>query len=208
MSAIIIVDEEKELSQFEPFQKISRLNRIAIVTEKIDGTNALIEIGINPDTSNYIFKVGSRNKYITPLNDNMGFAQWAYEHRDELITGLGIGKHHGEWWGQGIQRRYGLTEKRFSLFNTFRWIPKDKLIIDPTKQGHPPDCCYVVPILYEGIFNTEVINNLVQELKNNGSVAVPGFKRPEGVVVYHTGFLGYFKVTCEDDESPKSLVKK
>ena len=203
----IIIDEENELPQFEPFRKIARLNRNCIVSEKIDGTNALIEIDISPITGNYIFRTGSKNKYITPKDDNMGFANWAYAHRNELITGLGVGKHHGEWWGQKIQRGYGLTEKRFSLFNSFRWIPKDKTIIDPTKQGHPPDCCSVVPILYEGIFNTEIINEVVNSLRTNGSVAMPGFKRPEGVVIYHTGLLEYFKVTCEKDESPKSLIK-
>ena len=102
--------------EFCKFNKIARLSREMIVTEKIDGTNGLIAIGEAGD-----FAVGSRSRWITPENDNFGFARWAYAHRDELIAGLGAGFHYGEWWGQGIQRGYGLKEKRFSLFNVSRW---------------------------------------------------------------------------------------
>ena len=100
--------------EFRKFDKIARLSREIVVTEKIDGTNGLIAIGEDGE-----FQVGSRNQWITPEKDNAGFARWAYEHKDELMQ-LGKGFHYGEWWGQGIQRGYGLDEKRFSLFNTSR----------------------------------------------------------------------------------------
>ena len=104
------------MSDFVAFPKIPRLSRRCVITEKIDGTNACIFIGEDGE-----FLVGSRTRWITPENDNHGFARWAYEHKDELL-GLGPGRHFGEWWGQGIQRGYGLKEKRFSLFNTSRWM--------------------------------------------------------------------------------------
>lgn len=101
---------------FVGFPKIARLNRDCIITEKIDGTNAQICI-----TEDGGFLVGSRKKWITPENDNYGFARWAYENKEELLK-LGVGSHFGEWWGQGIQRRYNMDKKVFSLFNVrYKW---------------------------------------------------------------------------------------
>lgn len=44
------------MAEFRAFQKIARLSRKVIVTEKIDGTNGIIYIGQDGE-----FKVGSRN---------------------------------------------------------------------------------------------------------------------------------------------------
>lgn len=105
------------LSAFVEFPKIARLSRECIITEKIDGTNGQICIA---DDGKML--VGSRSRWITPEQDNYGFARWAMEHRDELMT-LGVGRHFGEWWGSGCQRGYNLPkgEKRWSLFNVSRW---------------------------------------------------------------------------------------
>ena len=178
--------------EFQTFTKIARLSREIVVTEKIDGTNGLIAIGEDGE-----FQVGSRNQWITPEKDNAGFARWAYEHKDELMA-LGVGFHYGEWWGQGIQRGYGLKEKRFSLFNTSRWS-------DNTVR---PACCHVVPVLYTGMFDTTKIEAVLEHLSYYGSIAAPGFMKPEGVVIYHTAGNFYFKKTIEGDESPKSLLNK
>lgn len=93
-----------------------------------------------------------------------------------------------------IQRRYGLDHKRFALFNTVRWNAETK-----------PDCCEVVPVLYEGIFNTEIVNSCVRLLGEEGSKAVEGYMKPEGVVVYHKASNHLFKVTVENDEKPKGI---
>lgn len=178
------------MMEFRKFVKIARLSREIVVTEKIDGTNGLIAIGEDGE-----FQVGSRNQWITPEKDNAGFAKWAYEHKDELMQ-LGEGYHYGEWWGQGIQRGYGLKEKRFSLFNTSRW--SDEL-------GVRPACCHVVPVLYTGVFDTNAIDNVLNELRVNGSAAAPGFMNPEGVVIYHVAGNLYFKKTVENDDKPKSI---
>lgn len=177
---------------FEEFQKIPRLKRNCVITEKIDGTNAQIHI-----TDDGEMLIGSRSRYITSKEDNFGFARWAESNREELLK-LGPGRHYGEWWGSGVQRGYGLTrgEKRFSLFNVGRWS-LDEL----------PPCVGLVPKLYEGPFSSEVVDRIIDELRIGGSKAAPGFMKPEGIIVYHAAARSLFKVTLEKDAEPKSLVE-
>lgn len=172
--------------EFEPFDKIARLSRNCAITEKIDGTNACIVI-----TEEGQFLTGSRTRWITPEDDNFGFARWAHERKDELM-GLGLGKHFGEWWGAGIQRRYGLTEKRFSLFNSARW-----------QETPPPACCHVVPVLYSGIFTSTAADDALELLRTKGSQAAPGFMQPEGIIIYQSAARMYFKKTLDKDEEWK-----
>lgn len=180
----------QEGQEFLEFPKMGRLSREMIITEKIDGTNAQILITDDGD----LF-VGSRTRWITPgkATDNYGFAGWVEGNKQELLK-LGPGRHFGEWWGKGIQRGYNLTEKRFSLFNVSRWDSADR-----------PSCCYVVPQLHRGIFDTLVIDHILADLAKGGSFASPGFMNPEGIVVYHTAAGVGFKKTIEKDETPKSL---
>jgi hypothetical protein len=203
--------------KFNEFPKLSRFSRHVIISEKIDGTNASIFIqnvvleedlndptiitiltGFESNTS-YTLRAGSRTKWITPKDDNHGFANWVLKNALELSK-LGEGHHFGEWWGSGIQRGYGLQkgEKRFSLFNTSRWS-------DSTVR---PSCCSIVPVLWEGSMDTinESIETVLEKLRTEGSQAVPGYLKPEGIVIYHVaGNLG-FKKTLEKDEIPKSLL--
>jgi hypothetical protein len=196
------------MTEFEKFPKIPRLSRECVVTEKIDGTNAQICI-----TAEDEFLVGSRKRWITPGDDNFGFAKWAHEHEEELRT-LGPGHHFGEWWGSGIQRKYGLTdgERRFSLFNTVRWClhgdtPKVTVRPDPKVEDYIqdilPPCCGLVPILYQGPFTTPQCDFQLAKLTETGSRAAPGFMNPEGIVVFHTAANKAFKKTIEKDEIPK-----
>src|SRR5882762_4949927 len=122
--------------EFQGFQKIARLNRDIVVTEKIDGTNGAIgikfwavDLGVDyelPDRYrrvkfidrddrdvngmiNYaVVYAQSRKRIITPEQDNFGFARWVYDNAETLVHDLGEGLHFGEWWGSGIQRGYGL----------------------------------------------------------------------------------------------------
>lgn len=171
---------------FIGFPKINRLKRICVITEKLDGTNAQIVI-----TKEGGFYTGSRNRWITPENDNYGFSKWAHENREELMS-LGVGQHFGEWWGQGIQRRYRLDDKRFSLFNVHRWDNVSR-----------PSCCSVVPTLFTGDFSTNNIDDVMEELKNHGSYASEGFMNPEGIIVFHSASRTMFKRTFEHDEKGK-----
>ena len=174
---------------FVGFSKIPRLMREMIITEKIDGTNA--QVWISDDLSEVV--AGSRHHWLLPGQpDNHGFRAWVEGNRDELLK-LGPGHHIGEWWGQGIQRNYGLKEKRFSLFNTFRW----------SDAAVRPACCHVVPVLYQGLFDTEEIDYQLYLLSLDGSRAAPGFMQPEGVVVFHVAGNLLFKRTIEKDEERK-----
>lgn len=188
------------MSEFESFGKIARFNREICVTEKIDGTNA--QVCIVPldgyKDANALINVGdcaiyagSRTRWITPEDDNFGFAKWVKENAEELYK-LGPGRHFGEWWGAGIQRRYELSEKRFSLFNVSVWTETTK-----------PECCSVVPVLWQGLMEDFNLPNTLGKLEACGSVAAPGFMKPEGLVVYHTASKSYYKKTLEKDSEWK-----
>jgi len=212
---------------FEPFTKISRLSRPIIITEKIDGSNAQLHIQthaefeaehpevldlchpyaehfIQDDT--YIMHVGSRKRWLGPAKaeDHFGLYKWAEEHFAELCLDLGPGRHYGEWWGRGIQRNYGLDEKRFSLFNTSRWYDTHYEIPDgipPEGTSPAPGCCYVVPVIsLYNVFATPVIDSALSLLRDFGSHAAPGFMNPEGVVIYHPHGNVLMKKTFKGDE--------
>ncbi len=212
--------------QFVEFPKIPRYRREVAVTEKLDGTNAAVvwvpvtrdhhgDIEPQPDVmairelvdqhgaalGPHYLLAQSRQRFITPAaikskNDNYGFAQWVYEHADEL-TKLGPGYHYGEWWGYGIQRGYGLPEKRFSLFNVSRW--------GDGKQERPA-CCHVVPLL--GYVLPSGVEEQLERLRTEGSVAAPGYMKPEGIILYHSSSKQYFKILLDGDEVPKSVRDK
>ena len=197
-----------ENPQFEGFPKIRRLFRDIIITEKIDGTNAQVHV-----LEDGRVLAASRKRYLLPeQSDNFGFRAWVEAHADELRE-LGPGRHFGEWWGKGVQRGYGLDEKRFSLFNVSRWWSEWNARFDLTKmergkeveigRTQPPLCCGVVPIIYAGPFSEDVVHTKLYELEALGSLAAIGFLRPEGIVIFHQQSGHLFKVTLENDEKPK-----
>lgn len=202
------------MSDYPAFPKIPRWNREVVVTEKIDGTNGLISVerlfttAPAPDFSaaslrrytrhtlvmagavTFAVRAGSRKRWIAPEDDNFGFATWVAENAVDLAAYLGPGHHYGEWYGQGIQRRYDLDHKRFALFNALRWHDVDL-----------PEGVDVVPVLARG--GLDVIELAVESLRQNGSNVVPGFMNPEGVVVFHTAAKQTFKVLLEGDDTWK-----
>lgn len=147
----------------------------------------------------------SRTRFITPEADNYGFAAWVKRHAQGLVEALGEGTHFGEWWGAGIQRKYGLTgsDKRFSLFNTNRWDPAD-IRAEVFHRGITG--LGVVPVLYEGPFSQAAIQDCMARLYGGGSRAASGFMRPEGIVIWHEAARTSFKVTLEGDEAPKGAA--
>lgn len=205
------------MTGFVEFPKIPRLRRDCVITEKIDGTNAAVAIGETPllpdywepgtrlgdgtvvtvEGQSHVLYAQSRKRVITPEDDNFGFAAWVHAHAEEL-SALGVGHHFGEWWGSGIQRGYGLPkgEKRFSLFNVARWAD------NPDR----PSCVGTVPVIYDGEFSDSAVRDALEGLSAGGSVAVPGFDRPEGVVVFHKASGHLYKVLLEGDELPKGLA--
>jgi hypothetical protein len=200
---------------YPAFQKIPRLNRDVVISEKIDGTNGLIEISRFPIMPGPKFSsdpvkpvatvgelnvfAGSRNRWLSTGQDNFGFAKWVQSNAEALAQTLGEGLHYGEWWGQGIQRNYGLAGKRFSLFNTHRWKGVDLSAVPQLN---------VVPELYTGPLHVNgmewtVAEDVLYDLEETGSKAAPGFMKPEGVIIYHTAAKQYFKATIEGDEGHK-----
>lgn len=175
---------------FVGFPKIHRLNREVVVTEKLDGTNALVHI----DDDGTI-RAGSRTRWITPLDDNYGFAAWVEANKDDLSK-LGPGAHFGEWWGGKIQRGYGVKERRFSLFNTTLW----------NDDSVRPACCHVVPSLASSSDIRECVEAALTLLRQTGSVAAPGFASPEGVVAYHVASGTLFKVLLDKDDQSKGAL--
>ncbi len=160
------------------------------LTEKLDGTCACICI---TDEGKMFF--ASRNRWLTPGKgtDNYGFAAWGEEHKEELLK-LGQGRHYGEWFGYGIgPRGYGLPTKRLALFNTFR--PKESL----------PPCVENVTILYQGsgMELSRITAECIEKLNTGGSVHVPGYMKPEGLVVYSSLTKSRYKVLCENDDRAK-----
>lgn len=178
--------------EFVPFQKIPRWSsQDIIISEKIDGTNACI--WISDDCTEY--RCGSRTRWITPTDDNYGFAGWVERNKDAIL-GLGKGTHFGEWWGLGIQRCYNEQHKRFSLFNTLRWNTEEQ----QERLKHIPNTDSV-PILYQGPFSDEAIESVMARLWSEGSSAAPGFRNPEGIVIYMPGSRTLFKKTFGDNLS-------
>lgn len=176
------------LPEFQAFRKIPRLNRDIIVTEKIDGTNACVYV-----TDQGEIYAGKRTSWCTPEKDNYGFAKWVQENKTELLK-LGPGRHFGEWYGRGINRNYGLQERRFALFS------------DSRAGDDCPSCVSFVPVLYRGLFDVDAIDATINALRTFGSVAVPGYLNPEGIVIFHKAAGINFKVTLENDSQPKSIV--
>jgi hypothetical protein len=191
--------------EFKPWPKIARLNRDIVITEKIDGTNAAI--GVTPDGEVY---AQSRTRIITPEKDNFGFARWVRDNKTELREALGPGLHFGEWYGQGIQRGYGLDHKRFALFNVKRFGEVAQYLAGDGR-GLVPAGLDVVPVLYEGPFNEgydiSPWEDVMFFLRRDGSRVVPGFMKPEGIVIFHAAAGTMFKVTLEGDEKPKGQVE-
>lgn len=191
---------------FEAFPKIPRLHGDTYITEKIDGTNACIEY--RATESGYIMGACSRNRRLVTLEvsehfhghprvewhgtDNAGFGSWVLANH-EVLCRLGYGRHFGEWYGQGIQRGYGLDHKRFALFRR----PKGGVL----PEGLPENVGVVPTLQIRGTFSVVEIEAQYALLKLCGSVAVPGFANPEGVVVFHERSGQLFKLT--DAAGPK-----
>lgn len=206
--------------EFESWGKTPRWsNEVMTITEKIDGTNACIVIlpleeGFYDNIErgeaklvydivrgcNVLFATQSRKKFIFPgkQSDNAGFAAWAWDNAVDIVADLGFGKHYGEWWGRGIQRGYGLDTKRFSLFNPWRYSEDGDRLFTVKEME-------TVPILCSGDAGDERVHQMLDFLKEYGSVAAPGYMNPEGVIVSYKLAQRSYKAFVNDDGVPKSL---
>ena len=183
--------------EFEGFAKIPRLTKGFHLSEKIDGTNAQIYIGqinaegfigtpVDMDYDRGLFMfAGSRKRYITPEDDNFGFARWCLDNAEELYK-LGPGRHFGEWFGPGIQKNpLNVSEKRLAMFNP-KWID----------QG--PECIEVVPQL--GLVTHDQIDEALRNLYDSGTQVKGGEGEAEGIMLYHEASQQIYKRTFHNDE--------
>lgn len=168
------------LPDFHKFHKIQRMMRDFVFTEKIDGSNGCIHVSEDGK-----ILAGSRNGWLTD-KDNFGFKEWVTQNSDELIL-LGPGNHYGEWWGRGINRNYGLQDRKFTLFNPHRY--------DVAKL---PTCVSgVIPVLWIGPI--AMASMVIERLQESGSRVAPGFMNPEGIVAQHISGGERFKFTFGSD---------
>lgn len=212
---------------FERFPSLTRFSHGWTITEKLDGTNAAINIvhpgGLDDDEvyiaygASIIAEVGefvvfaqSRSKLITPgkSTDNHGFARFVQDNAEEIVAKLGEGRHFGEWVGPGVNKRhYNLKEKQFALFNTHRWAGADL----PERVTHVPVILANQYLEDPGRAAVEAMNGMKIfgshfGLPNPGSIK--GFDNPEGVVMYHGPSKTTFKKTFDYDELGKWAEKQ
>lgn len=175
------------MPEFKEWPKIQRLDKNTVtITEKIDGTNVCVII-----ENGEVVGAQSRQRLITPDNDNFGFAGWVDRNKDQLKT-LGDGYHYGEWAGPGIQQNPHLLEtKTFFLFNSYRW---DKVFSE--NELHPArEVVKVVPTLYVGEFDPFEVNSVLECLSKNtlGIASGKDGAKPEGIIIYFHAFKSYLK---------------
>ena len=221
--------------EFVKWSSTARLFRDVTITEKLDGTNACVIfervntpdladlIGkemesllpnralrvFNDDGIQYAVYAQSRNRLITPSSDNAGFAKWVEQNYQQIFYVLGEGRHYGEWWGQGIGRKYDMTEKVFSIFNTASWYKLDKAEGSRSTRARLTDINIdVVPVLFQGMFSEEIIREYANQLRLCGSEATSRytgerFSNPEGICIYHKGADTVFKYTFDSNDKHK-----
>nr|WP_285666907.1 RNA ligase family protein [Actinorhabdospora filicis] len=200
------------------------------MTEKIDGTNATVIVnpllpiftpgdafadGVVVQLGEHLYLVGaqSRNRVITPDADNYGFAAWVHANAQALADVLGPGRHHGEWYGHGINRGYEMPQgvRRFALFDVNRYAEALAMAV------HLPYGLGMVPLLYDGPFADVSVQQALTRLKVRGSFVtrppadhaggpLPPYRNPEGVIVRHEDARAVFKVLIDRDELPKSMA--
>jgi hypothetical protein len=187
------------LPEFQAWPKTERLKGLHVtITEKIDGTNAAVII-----EGGKVVGCQSRKRLLSPGKDtdNFGFAGWVEESKDLLRT-LGDGYHYGEWAGPGIQKNpHGLDKKTFFLFSASRWND------DPRPAFDLPQLS-VVPVLYQGPYNPNLIDEIMDDL-DHGHLGISDGKegtQAEGMIIYFNQFRMSVKHTLVAPEG-KWLVK-
>jgi hypothetical protein len=190
--------------EFKAFPKIERIDKVGMqITQKIHGSNAAVHIYEEKiqfrDDYETVTRIQcqSRNRIITPEDDNYGFATFVNANKQEFIDKLGIGLHFGEWAGPGINSGEGLKTKTFILFDFWKF---------PAERPLPPGCA-VVPLLYQGKLDADKITETMEDLRVNGSKLMPGFMSVEGVVINLNG-QRYKKVFKEEETSWKKEGSK
>lgn len=169
--------------EFRPFSTIERWGKGGHpmrITQKIHGSNA--QILVMHDGSVF---AGSRTRWLSRGSDNYGFYAWVSENANEIAAKLGRGRHYGEWAGPGINNGEGLAERTFVYFNAYH-------------KGELPARVVRVPELYLGPLDQTQVEAAMARLKSEGSLLVPGWMRPEGIVIECLGVRRKYTFANED----------
>lgn len=213
--------------EFEAWPKTPRLNRDIVITEKIDGTNAAIQI-IKLTDANSELVYGDLRQFPDEIDNDKVTAFYVVqgEHfaviaqsRNRIITpGKGTDNAGFAGWvrengstlvqdlGEGIH--YGEWWGQ-SIQHGYGMDHKVFSLFNTHRWGAASfitENLRVVPVLYAGPFDQSEINKVLEDLKAFGSYARAFHPKPEGIIIYHTAAKQVFKVLCENDEIPKGLA--
>jgi len=186
------------MAEFKRYPRIKRSLGLGnmLITEKIDGTNAMFVI-----EDKKLTLLGTHRRQLLMIGDpkliehyqhipdleyreslmaeeprraHFGFVGWCEDHKEELES-IGDGVYYGEWVTpevKGCQRYPYEGPPKLFLFCPQRW----------PEQRPQPACLDLVPTLYRGPFNEEMIQTVIDELDGD-SVAFPGSDNPEGIII-------------------------
>jgi len=120
---------------------------------KLHGTNASVVLGLDGEVY-----AQSRERVITPMSDNAGFATWLVQHKEffgkvlddlehDYAKAFDVVQIYGEWCGGSIKKGVGLSKlsKMFVIFGvrvsenaeSQQWLDVDILRESFTKYGKP-----------------------------------------------------------------------
>lgn len=176
--------------------KITRRTAACTISEKANGSNVAVAFqvtDVSPTDGREVYALQfdmatqTRTRMATLDDDQVGIARWAEANRETLIRDLcyidgsppqkeGLSYHYGEFMTRGHD------EPHLYLFNTRRWTGVQ--FKTPTLK--------VVPVLYQGNYYDGVVEECLEDLRQNGSRIHPGLPA-EGVVVYYPGNDTMFK---------------
>lgn len=170
--------------EFRAWPKTTRLCSKCVITEKLHGSNGAVifHVYIAEDGRRTIAVAAqTRNRLVNIQNDQTGIAQWAFVNYQTLIYDLvqleDDGKPKlGTFYHYGEMMTRGHKEPHFYLFNTKRW--GTSRFLTPTLKS--------VPVLFEGEYYEGVVEEMLEDLRTNGSRVHPELPA-EGVVTYWPG---------------------
>ena len=224
------------MSNYASFPSIERLENIyCVISEKVDGTNGLIEvakvgkIGVDIETNSAFpsftyntetqVRFGSRNRYITFNNDNAGFANFFRHYetklkdiaKDIIVAANSEASQTNEKPTEGYPFRiYGEwfgrgIQRDYGLKDKF-FMPFSYFYAEKLIEYQVPNI--ITPnVMYTGKFSMEVVNTCMQQLKLNGSGLVKDYKQPEGIVIFFPKYNFRLKETF-DGAKWKDVVPK
>jgi hypothetical protein len=178
---------------FVPYPKTPRLKRSIVITEKIDGTNAQVVItraGIHEAVGDHV---------VETLADTLNF-----DFRFEMRVGsrtrwITPGKSTDNFGFAGWCR-----DNADELFKLGEGQHFGEWYGQGSHNPNTPACCEVVPVL--SLCELTGVDDILQTLREEGSCAVPGWMKPEGIIVFHSASSQVFKVLLENDAVPKGSL--